>query len=80
MQVKQQQLVLDMEEQTGSKSQKEYDKAVYYHPAYLTCMQNTSWEMLGWMNHKLEWRSRGEISVASEMQLIPLQWHKAQRN
>ena len=54
MQVKKQQLKLDMEQQTGFKLGKEYVKAVYYHPAYLTYMQSTSWEMLGWMKHKLE--------------------------
>ena len=53
MQVKKQQLELDMEQQTGSKSGEEYVKAVYCHPAYLTYMQNTSWELLGWMKHKL---------------------------
>ena len=56
MQVKKQQLELDMEQWTGSKSEKEYIKAVYCHPAYLTYMQSTSWEMLGWMKHKLESR------------------------
>ena len=60
MQVKKQQLELDMEQQTGSKLGKEYIKAVYYHPAYLTCMQSTSCEMLGWMKHKLESRLPGE--------------------
>ena len=53
MQVKKQQLELDMEQHTGSKSGKEYIKAVYCHPAYLTYMQSTSWEMLGWRKHKL---------------------------
>ena len=53
MQVKKQQLEPDMERQTGSKSGKEYIKAVYCHPAYLTYMQSTSWEMMGWMKHKL---------------------------
>ena len=53
MQAKKQQLELDMEQQTGSKLGKEYDKAVYCHPAYLTSMQSTSCEMPGWMNHKL---------------------------
>ena len=53
MQVKKQQLELDMEQQTGSKSGKEYVKAVYCHRAYLTYMQSTSWEMLGWKKHKL---------------------------
>ena len=54
MQVRKQQLELDMEQQTGSKSGKEYVKAVYCHPSYLTYMQSTSWEMLDWMKHKLE--------------------------
>ena len=58
IQVKKQQLELDMEQQTGSKSGKEYVKAVYCHPAYLTYMQSTSWEMLGWNKHKLESRLR----------------------
>ena len=58
---------LDMEQQTGSKSGKEYVKAVYYHPAYLTYMQSTSWEMPGWVKHKLESRLPGEISVTSDM-------------
>jgi len=56
MQVKNQQLELDMEQRTGSKLGKEYDKAVYCHPAYLSYMQSTSCEMPGWMNHKLESR------------------------
>ena len=54
MQVRKQQLEMDMEQQTGSKQEKEYIKTVYCHPAYLTYMQSTSWEMLGWMKHKLE--------------------------
>ena len=58
MQVKKQQLKLDMEQQTGSKLGKEYVKAVYCHPAYLTYMQSTSCKMLGWMKHKLESRFR----------------------
>ena len=53
MQVKKQQLKLDIEQQPGSKSGKEYVKAVYHHPAYLTYMQSTSWETLGWRKHKL---------------------------
>ena len=61
MQVKKQQLDLDMEQQTGSKLVKEYVKAVYCHPAYLTYMQSISGEMLGWMKHKLESRLLGEI-------------------
>ena len=66
-----QQLELDMEQQTGSKSGKEYVKAVYCHLAYLTYMQSTSCEMSGWMNHKLESRLLGEISITSDMQMIP---------
>ena len=54
MQVRKQQLELDMEQQTGSKSEKEYVKAVYWHSAYLTYMQSTSWEMLGWKKHNLD--------------------------
>ena len=61
MQDKKQQLELDIEQQSGSKSGKEYIKAVYYHPAYLTYMQGTSWEMPAWMKHKLESRLLGEI-------------------
>ena len=61
MQVRKQQLELDMEQQTGSKSGKEYVKAVYGHPAYLSSMQSTSLEMLGWMKHKLESRLLGDI-------------------
>ena len=71
MQVKKQQLVLDMEQQTGSKSGKEYSKAVYCHPAYLTYVQSTSWETLGWMKCKLESRLPGEISITSDMQMTP---------
>ena len=71
MQVKKQQLELDMEEQTGSKSGKVYVKAVYCHPAYLTYVQRTSWETLGWKKHKLESRLPGEISITSDMQMTP---------
>ena len=60
MQVRKQQLELDMEQQTGSKEDKEYVKAVYCHPAYLTYMQSTSLEMLDWKKHKLESRLLGE--------------------
>ena len=77
MQVKKQQLEPDMEQQTGSKLGKEYIKAVYCHPAYLTSMQTTSCEMSGWMKHKLESRLPGEISVTSDMQMIPPLWQKA---
>ena len=65
MQVRKQQLELDMEQQTGSKLGKEYVKAVYCHPAYLTSMQSTSCEMPDWMKHRLESRLLGEISVTS---------------
>ena len=65
MQVKKQQLELNMEQQTGSKSGKEYVKAVYYHPAYLTYIQSTSCKILGWMKHKLESRLLGEIPITS---------------
>ena len=60
MQVRKQQLELDMEQQTGSKQEKEYVKGVYCHPAYLTSMQSTSWETLDWKKHKLESRLPGE--------------------
>ena len=76
MRVKKQQLELDMEQQTGSNSRKEYVKAIYCHPAYLTYMQSTSYEMLGWMKHKLESRLPGEISIASDMQMTPPLWQK----
>ena len=80
MQVKKQQLELDMEKQTGSKSGKEYVKAVYCHPAYLTYMQSTSSEMLGWIKHKLEPILLGEISIPSDMQMVPPLWHKVKRS
>ena len=60
MQVRKQQLEQDMEKQTGSKLEKKYFKTIYCHPAYLTYMQSTSWEMLGWRKHKLESRLLGE--------------------
>ena len=71
MQVKKQQLELDMEQQTGSKLGKEYVKAIYFYPAYLTYMQSTSCKMSSWMKHKLESRLLGEISVTSVRQMIP---------
>ena len=77
MQVKKQQLELDMEQHTGSNSGKEGIKVVYCHLAYLTCMQSISCEMPGWMKHKLESRLLGEISITSDMQMIPLLWQKA---
>ena len=80
MQVKKQQLELDMEQQTGSKLGKEYVKAapayLYCHPAYLTYMQSTSWEMLGWKKHELESRLPGEISITSDMQMTPSLWQR----
>ena len=71
MQVRKQQLELDMEQQTGSKLGKEYVEAIYCHPAYLTYMQSTSCKMPGWMIHNLESRLSGEISTASVMQMTP---------
>ena len=68
MQDRKQQLELDMQQQTGSKSGKEYVKALYCHAAYLTYMQSTSCEMPGWMKHKLESRLPGEISITSDTQ------------
>jgi len=69
-----------MEKQTDSKSGKEYVKAVYCHPAYLTYMQSTSGEVLGWMKHKLESRLPLEISITSDMQMTPPLWQKAKKN
>ena len=80
MQVKKQQLELDMEQQTGSKSGKEYVKAVYCHLAYLTFMQSTSCEMLDSMKCKLGSRLLGEISITSDMQITPPLWQKAKNN
>ena len=77
MQVRNQQLELDMEQQTGSKSGKEYVKAVYCHSSYLTYMQSISCEMLGWMKHKLESRLPGEISITIDMQMTPPLWQRA---
>ena len=78
IQVKKQQLELDMEQQTGSKLEKEYVKAVYCHHAYLTYKKSTSWETLGW--EKLESRLPGEISITSDMQITPPLWHKVKKN
>ena len=69
---KKQQLAPDTEQLTGSKLGKEYNMAVYHHPAYLTYLQSTSYEKPGWMNHKLESRLPGAISITSDMQMIPL--------
>ena len=71
MEVRKQLLEPDVEQQTGSKLEKEYVKSVYCHPAYLTYMQSTSCEMPGWMKHKLESRFPGEISITSDMQMTP---------
>ena len=71
MQFKKQQLELDFEKQTGSKSGKEYFKAVCCHAAYLTYMQSTSYTMPGWLKHKLESRLPGEISITSDIQMTP---------
>ena len=79
MQVKKQQLELNME-QTGFKSGKEYIKAVYCHPAYLTYMQSTSCKMPGWVKHKLEWRLLREISITSDMQMTSPLWQKGKKN
>ena len=80
MQVRKQQLELYMEKQTRSKSGKEYVKAVYCHPAYLTYMQGISWETLGWKKHKLESSLLREISINSDMQMTPLLRQKVKRN
>ena len=80
MQVKKQELELDMKQQTGSKLGKEYVKAVYCHPAYLTYIPSTLCEMPGWVKDKLESRLLGEISVTSDMQMTPLLWQEAKRN
>ena len=71
---------MDMEQQTGSKYEKEYVKAVYCEPAYLTYMQSTSWETLGWRKHKLETRLPGKIQITSDMQMTPLLWQKVKKN
>ena len=82
MQVKKQQLELDMEQQTGSRQEKKYVKDAYCHPAYLTYMKNnnTSCEMPGWMKHKLESRLLGEISITSYSWVTPPLWQKVKKN
>ena len=80
MQVKKQQLELDMEQQTGSEQGKEYVKAVYCYLSYLTYIWSVSCEMLGHMNHKLESRLLGEISITIDMQVKPPLWQKVKRN
>ena len=79
MWVKKQQLELNMERWTGSRSGKEYIKAAYCHPAYLNYMQNTSFKMPGWINHKLESSLLVQISITSDMQMTPL-WQNVKRN
>ena len=79
MQAKKQQLEWDMEQWTGSKLGKEYVKAVYCHPTYLTYIQSTSYKMSGWMKHKLESRLQGEILITSDMQMTPALWQKLKR-
>ena len=80
MQVKKQQLDLNMEQWTGSKLGKEYVNAVYCHPAYLTYMWSTSFEIPDWMKDKLESRLLRETSITSDMQMTTHLWQKAKRN
>ena len=80
MQVKKQKLELNMEQQTGSTSGKEYINAVYCHAVYLTYMQSTSCEMLGRIKHKRELRLLEEISITSDMQMTPPLWRKVKEN
>ena len=79
MQVRKQQLELDIEQQTGSKSGKEYVKAVYRHPACLAYKQVTSWGTLSCMKYQLASRLPGEILIASDMQMTPPLWQKAKK-
>ena len=79
MQFKKKQLEVDLEQQI-SKLGKEYIKAVYCHPAYLTYTLSTSCEMMGWMKHKLESRFSGEISITLDMQMTPSLWQKVKKN
>ena len=76
MQVKKQHLELDMKQLIDSKRGKQYVKALYCQPAYLTYMQSISWEVLGWIKYKLESRLPGEISITSDMQMTPPLWQK----
>ena len=80
MQVKKQKLESDMEQQTDLKLGKECVKVVYCHPVTFTSMQSTSYEMPGWMTHRLESRWWGEISINSDMQMTPLLWQKEKRS
>ena len=79
MQVRKRQLQLDTKQQTGSQLGKDYVKAIYCHPSYLTSLQSTSWETLGWRKHKLESRLPGEISITSDMQMTPPYGRKQRR-
>ena len=80
MQIRKQPLELYIEQQTSSKWEKEYFKAVYCHPACLTYMQSASWEMLGWRKHKLESWLPGEIAITSDTQMTPPLWQKVKSN
>ena len=80
MQIKKQQLEPHMEQWTGSKLRKEYVKAAYCHPAYLTYTQSTSYKMPAWLKHKLKSRLPGEISITSDTQMTPPLWKKAKKN
>ena len=80
MQIKKQQLEQDMDQQTGSKLGKEYVRAIYCHFAYLTYMQRTSCEMLGWMKPKLESRLLEEMSTVLDMQMTQPLWQKLKGN
>ena len=71
MKVKKEQLELDMERLVPTVPERSTSKAVYCHPAYLTYLQSTSCEMLGWMKHKLDSRLLGEISITSDMEMTP---------
>ena len=80
MQVKKQQLEPDIEQWTGSKLGKEYVKAVYYHPTYLTYMQSISCKMPGWMKHNMESSLLRETSITSDTQMTPSLWQKVKKN
>ena len=80
MHIRKQQLELDIEQWTGSQLGKEYVKAEYCHPAYLTSVQSTSCKMLGWMKYRLESRLLGEISITSNMQMMSPFWQTVTRN
>ena len=69
-----------MEQQTGSKLGKECDKVVNFPHVCLTYMQSISYEISGWMRHKLESRLLGEIPITSDMQMTPPLWQKVKKN